>query len=160
QLVNLVRRWGITAEELLDGSGLVEAELERPQVRITTQMLINLSERARTLTGEPGIGFYLGLQKRLTAYGFVGFAAMRGSALREAIGRFVRYSPAVSTALTPELREEGDRATVSMEEHVDLGSAHDIGLFSLLVGMRTLTSAMTGREAEGGSTDIPLSRPD
>ncbi len=160
QLITLVGRFGVTAEELLEGSGLVEAELDLPQVRLSTQTLTSLSERARRLTGEPGIGFYLGLQKRLTMYGFVGFAAMSASTLREAIALFVRFSPAVSTALTLDLLVNGDTATLSMEEHVDLGSAHDIALFSLLVGMRTLTSAMTGRESGAGSTDIPLARPD
>jgi AraC-like DNA-binding protein len=46
-----------------------------------------------------------------------------------------------------------------MEEHADLGSARDIGLFSLLVGLRQLSTTMTGRELGRFVTDIPLARP-
>jgi len=51
-----------------------------------------LSERARTLSGEPGIGFYLGLQKQASMYGFLGFATMSAATLREAIELAVRYT--------------------------------------------------------------------
>jgi AraC-like DNA-binding protein len=159
QLANLASRWGIASEELLAGTGLTLADLESPQVRVRTDTLVMLSERTRELTGEPGIGFYMGLQKRLSMYGFLGFAAMSASTLREAIELFVRYSPAVTTALRLELSVWGDSAHLLVEEKVDLGSAHDIGLFSLLVGMRTLTEAMTGRQSSAGSVDVPIARP-
>jgi AraC-like DNA-binding protein len=159
QLVTLAERWGIDAAELLAGSGVSPSELDSPATRISTAQLIALSERTRALTGEPGIGFYLGVQKRLTSYGFVGFAAMSASTVREAIELFVRYSPTITTAVALELAVSGDTAHLFIDERADLGTAHDIGLFSLLVGMRTLTSALTGHEASGVSVDVPLARP-
>ena len=76
QLVRLVRRWDVMPEELLSGVGLEERATEDPQGRFSVQTYGALLERARELTGEPGLGFYLGLQKRVSAYGYLGFAAM------------------------------------------------------------------------------------
>ena len=159
QLVTLVRRWGVTAEELLQGLHLREAELAEPHARISAETLRAISERARLLTAEPGIGFYLGLQKRLSMYGYLGFAAMNAATVREGLELAVRYTPAITTALSLALRVEGEMACLQIEEHLDLGSAHDIALFSLLVGLRQLTTEMTGRDAGRVITDLQLARP-
>jgi AraC-like DNA-binding protein len=159
QLVSLVKRWAITAEELLEGVGLTEAELAAPHARISVETLRALSERARLLTAEPGIGFYLGLQKRLSMYGYLGFAAMTAATVREGLELAVRYAPAISTSLSFVLRIEGDAAALEIEEHADLGGARDIAVFSLLVGMRQLTAEMTGRDLDRVLTDIPFPRP-
>jgi AraC-like DNA-binding protein len=84
---------------------------------------------------------------------------MSASTVREAVELFVRYSPTITTAVSLELAVTGDVAHLFVDERVDLGTAHDIGLFSLLVGMRTLTAALTGQEAGPGSVDVPLVRP-
>ena len=160
QLVTLVRRWGITPEDLLGELGLRESDLEAPDARISPATLCDVSERARMLTQEPGIGFYLGLQKRLSMYGYLGFAEMHAATVRESIELAVRYTPAVTTALSMELAVEGDRATILVREHVDLGSAHDIAIFSLLVGMRHLTTDMTGRPPGRVMVEIPIAKPD
>jgi AraC-like DNA-binding protein len=160
QLVTLVRRWGITAEDLLAPQGLRESELEAPRARISLETLRELSERARTLTAEPGIGFYLGLQKRATMYGNLGFATLSAASVREGIELAVRYAPAVTTGISLQLHVDDERATILIEEHVDLGSTHDIGVFSLLVGMRQLTSTLTGRAPGRISVDIPFPKPD
>lgn len=55
QLLALVQRWGVTAQELLRGMALDEAALEAPGTRLSVEQLCMLSERARTLTKEPGI---------------------------------------------------------------------------------------------------------
>jgi AraC-like DNA-binding protein len=159
QLVTLVRRWNISAEELLEGLDLSEAELEAPHARISVETLCAVSERARMLTAEPGIGFYVGMQKRLAMYGYLGFAAMSAATLREGIELAVRYAPIVSTSLSFELRVHGETATLTIEEHVDLGPTHDIGIFSLLVGMRQITIMMVGQALGEAVTDIPLAKP-
>lgn len=160
QLVTLVRRWGVEAEELLDGLGLTQAQLEAPRARISMATLRTLTERARTLTGEPGLGFYLGLQKRISMYGYPGFAAMHAATVRENIELWVRYLPAVSTGLSLELHVEGELATLRITEHGDLGEVHDVGVFSLLVGMRQMMATLTGRGPGRMRVDLTFAKPD
>ena len=145
QLIELVRRWKVTASQLLEGTGLSERELEDPRFRMSSELLAMLTERTRLLTGEQGIGFHLGLQKRLSMYGHLGFASMSASTVREWIALVTRYMPTASNALSFELEERGKYAVLRIHEHTELGSAHDIAIFSLLVGMRQLIMTVTGR---------------
>jgi len=159
QLIALVKRWNINADQLLEGSGIQERELEDPRFRMSSALLAALTERTRTLTGEPGVGFYLGLQKRLGMYGHLGFASMNAATVREWIELVIKYVPTASTALSFELAVNDRKAMLLLHEHADLGSAHDIAIFSLLVGLRQLLATMTGRNPGKIVFDIPIERP-
>ena len=74
QLAELVPRWGITPEELPRDTGVSPADPDDPEARLPVSSLVRVTERARALTGEPGLGFYLGLQKRASVYGYLGVA--------------------------------------------------------------------------------------
>ena len=145
QLVQLVSRWNIPAEELLDGVGLIAADLEEPCARLPLVTMNALTARARTLTGEPGLGFYLGLHKRISMYGFLGFAMMTAATVRECLELAVKFSPVVTTAVTLRLEVADRIAALVVEEHVDMGDVHDVALISLLIGLTHLGTALTGR---------------
>lgn len=158
QLVELVKRWHVTGEELLSEFGLSEAELEEPHARLSVATMGAITERARELTGEPGIGFYLGLQKRASMYGFLGFATMSAATLGEAIELAVQYTPVVTTAIGFRLKVEGSVASLVIETKEDVGPAHDVALTSLIVGMWQIGNALTGCRLTG-SVDITLPEP-
>jgi AraC-like DNA-binding protein len=159
QLVQLLKRWQIPAAELLSAVGLDERVLEAPFERIPVATMCALLERARSLTGEAGLGYYLGLQTRVTLYGFLGFAMMSATTIGEALKIGLEFAPIFSTALEMNLRIEGRVASLSFEERADLGSARDIVLISLIVGLRELGRANTGRDT-GGSADFAFPEPD
>ncbi len=149
QLVQLTARWSVAPDALLGGVGLTEQTVRDPLGRLPLSTWAALLERARTLTGEPGLGFYLGLQKRISGYGYLGFAAMSASSLREALELVTRFSVAVVTSVSLRLRVEGRVAALVVEECVDLGSARDIALISLLYGMRQTGRMLTGHDVKG-----------
>ena len=155
-LLQLVRRWNVSAEELLGHLGLTEADVQDPRRRLALPVFSDLLERARTLTGEPGLGFYLGLQKRVSMYGYLGFAAMSAATLREAIEMFIRFTPTLTTSVGLSLHVDGGMASLTFVENADLGPSRDVGLLSVLVGMRQIASSLTGRELEGESADLAL----
>lgn len=159
QLASCVARFGVRAEKLLQGSGYTEAQLADPGTRVGVEDLVALTERARQLSGEPGLGFYLGLQRRLSMYGYVGFAAMNAATLREALELSVRFTHVVTTALTLELVVEQDTASLCIHEHADMGSAHDVAVFSLLLGLQTVTTHLTGSGPGRMIADIPFRKP-
>ena len=74
---------------------------------------------------------------------------MSASSLREALEVVTRFSPAVVTSVSMRLRVEGRVAALVVEEHVDLGSARDIALISLLLGMRQTGRMLTGHDVNG-----------
>jgi AraC-like DNA-binding protein len=159
QLLEIVKRWRVPADELLSGVGLDEKAIENPLDRLAVETMCELLERARLLTGEPGLGYYLGLQKRVSVYGYLGFAALSASTLREALELAVRFGPLFSTAISVDLHIEAHAASICFEEQVNLGSARDIVLISLLFGLQTIGSALTGQEG-GASVDLAIPQPD
>jgi AraC-like DNA-binding protein len=149
QLVRLVRHWNVTPEQLLGGHGLTEESLEAPHGQLPIETMNQLVARARTLTGEPGLGFYMGLQTRASAYGILGLGITSAASLREALELAVKFTPVVTAALSLRLRVEGSLASLLIEEHADLGSVRDVALISLLVGFGQIGNALTGRELDG-----------
>ena len=148
-LVDLVERWHIPADELLAGTMVSEECLRDPFERISVETMHDLLHRARLLTGEPALGYYLGLQKRASVYGYLGFAVTHASSLREALALVLRFAPMFSTALTLELRVEGSVASLHLHEQIDLGPVRDVVLISMVVGMHAIACALVGREQDG-----------
>jgi AraC-like DNA-binding protein len=145
-LVELIARWEIGAEELLEGSGLDVRGLEDPAGRILMATMNALVRRARDLTGEPGLGFYLGMQKRISMYGFVGLAMMSASNVRECLELAARFTPVLTSALGLHLCVERDVASLAIEERVDMGDVQDVATLTLIVGLSHLGAALTGRD--------------
>jgi AraC-like DNA-binding protein len=159
QLAQLVKRWHVPTAELLSQDGLSEAALGDPLERIPVSTMCALLERARSLTAEPGLGYFLGLQTRVPLYGYLGFAAMSAATIGDALKLGLEFAPIFSTALAMELRVEGHIASISFEERADLGPSRDIVLISMIVGLRELGRATTGRDT-AGSADFAFPEPD
>src|SRR5262245_55858331 len=81
QLVLLAEHFGVARERLLADTGIERDVLERPDALIAPASSIALTRRALELTGEPGLGFYYGLQLKLSSHGSVGMLAMTSATL-------------------------------------------------------------------------------
>lgn len=148
-LAEIVARWNVTPAELFAGLELTEAALAEPMRRLPTSLVEELISRARRLTGEPGLGFYLGLQMRVSSHGYLGFAAMSASTLGEALDLAVRFTPTRTSALALRLERRGSTASVVIEERESLGTVRDVVMLALIVGIQRIGSALTGRELTG-----------
>jgi AraC-like DNA-binding protein len=158
-LSELVKRWNVGVDELLEGTGVSSSTLSDPSARMDVPTTIRLIERARSLTGEPAIGYYLGLQMRLSMHGYLGFAAWSAPTLRAATELTVQFVPIITTALSVRLRVDGKEASILIEEHADFGTARDVVLMAALVGIWQMGQAGTGRDLRGGSLDLALPAP-
>lgn len=157
-LLDVVGRWGITAEELLEGVPLDVKRLEEPLERVPIPVLETISERARALTSEPALGIYLGMQMRVSAHGYLGFAAMTSSTIREALEIALRFAPTRTSAIALRLHVDGEVCSLVIDERVPLGAAREILILALIVGIEQIGRALTGRDIEG-SADVTFSRP-
>lgn len=158
QLVRLVRRWNIRSEQLLGPLGMREELLEEPLARLPYEDMRALVERARELTAEPGLGFYMGIEQRISSYGYLGFAAMSAATVREALELTVQFAPALTNAFDVRMNTEGGSASLSIHFHVDLGNVADVIILSMLVGLWQLGSSATGKELTG-LTDLTIPEP-
>jgi AraC-like DNA-binding protein len=149
QLVELLRFWHIEASDVLAGTDLTERELEEPQVRVPIATMNLVVSRARLLTGEPALGIFLGLRRRVSMYGFLGFAMMSASSLREALELAVQFSSTISTAVVISLHVEDGLAALRIEERIDVGDVRDVATFALVIGLDGIGKALTGYELTG-----------
>jgi AraC-like DNA-binding protein len=157
-LAELVRRWNVSVEALLAGSGVSIETLSDPAARLDVPTVVGIAERARALTGEPALGYYLGLQMRLSMHGYLGFAAWSAPTARAAAELMVQFVPIVTTALALRLRVDGCEASILVEEHADFGSARDIVLLAVLIAVWRIGARMTGQSLTGYA-DLAMPEP-
>jgi AraC-like DNA-binding protein len=148
-LAELIARWNVSPDALFSGLGLDATVLAEPMRRLPMPVIEELVARARRLTGEPGLGFYLGLQMRVSSHGYLGFAAMSSSTVGAAMDLAVRFAPTRTSALALRSTREGDVASLILDEREPLGEARDVIVLALMVGIQRIGSALTGRELAG-----------
>jgi AraC-like DNA-binding protein len=158
-LVEVVKRWSVSRDDLLAGSGITAEMLEDPRGLVPVPQLMGVLERARALTGEPAIGLFIGLHTRATLYGSLGFAVISASTVREAIDVTIRFGPIVTTALSVRLRVDRGLASLVLDEHADFGSARDIVLLTSLVALWQVSVSLTNRELTTSTAEFALPEP-
>ena len=157
-VAELVARWGVGTTALLRGSGLKASELSQPGVRVPAPKFVELVERARALTGEPGLGVYFGLQMRASWHGYLGLAVMTADNVGQALELAQQFLPTQTRALAFELEVEGEKAALVIREQYDLCAARDAIVLALVVGMWKLSSALTGQTL-GGRAEVAFAEP-
>jgi AraC-like DNA-binding protein len=158
-LIEVVKRWQVSADDLLSGVGLNPEALADPRAQLPIPTLTALLERARRLTGEPALGVYIGLHARPTLYGHLGFALMSAATIREAIELSIRFGAIVTTAITVRFRVEKRVASLIVDEHADLGSVRDIVAISTIVSLWQVSRTLTGRELTTSVGDFAFPEP-
>jgi AraC-like DNA-binding protein len=157
-LVEVVKHWGVTSEDLFGPFGLHEQDVSEPNARIPHALHVAILDRARTLTGEPALGIFWGLQIRASVFGYLGFATTSAATLRDAIELAVQFAPLASTAHGMRLHVDGDRASLFLDERVDTGSVRDIITLARLGCLWRIGEAITGRELNA-SAEIAFPEP-
>jgi AraC-like DNA-binding protein len=114
QLVELGARFRVRRDDLLEGTGIGAAALDQPDARVSSLAIATLAARALHLTKEPGLGYYLGLQLKLSSHGNVGLAAMTAATLGDALRIAQRYIGLRDPHLVLEHYIEGDLAVLEL----------------------------------------------
>lgn len=155
-VVALVARWDVPAEALLRGLPVSAEALADPGTRVAIPVCAEIVRRAHALTGEPALALYLGMQMRLSTHGFLGFAAMTASTVRDAIALAARFAGTRTSALGLALYVEGDTASLVLEDRAPLGDLREFAVLGLFVGIWQLGQAVTGRSLAGvAECDFP-----
>jgi AraC-like DNA-binding protein len=148
-VAEIVERWNISSEKLLAELGLSREGLSEPGARLPIATLEELLQRACELTGEPGLGFHLGLKMRISAYGYVGFAAMTAENLGGALELACRFAPTHTSALELRLERDDRLSSLVIEEVGSLGAAREALIIAFVVGLWRIGCSITGRELDG-----------
>jgi AraC-like DNA-binding protein len=159
-VLRVAGHWGIEPRVLLKGTGIAQSDLEDLSSRLPLESMLHLIERARQLTGEPGLGWYAGLEATVSMYGYLGFGMLSAATLQEAIELLVAFSPLLGTVLTLRLEPgEWGRTSLVIDEQVDLGSARDFVLGGFLVAIWHLGWRISG-STPTGSAELMIEEPE
>lgn len=157
-LVDVVSRWGVSVDELFAGTGIKPKQIDEPIWYVDVDSGMQLIERALQLTGEPGLGFHLGMQMTVTCHGLIGFAAMVARDVRGALEVAQEFMALQSTFHRIRLEEQGDLAYLYFEQ--DGVYRYDyIMQIALLMGFAQMGKAVCGQDLTGVA-DLEFERPD
>lgn len=157
-LIETVKHWGVTPEQLLGPFGLCVSDVSEPHARLPYSLHLAILERARMLAEEPAIGIFWGLQIRASVFGYLGFATTSAATLRDAIDLAVEFAPLASTADGMRLRVEGSQASIFLDENAGTGSVRDVITLARLVSLWRIGETITGREIQA-SAEVAFPEP-
>lgn len=149
QLVLLAERFGVDTEQLLREAGIERSVLEQADGRISPASSIALTRRALELTGEPALGFYYGLQLKLSSHGSVGMLAMSSATLGDAMQVLIRFV----SLRAPNLRfvhyDEGEHVALELVDTLPEGAQRAFVVESLFTALMQMARTLLGRPIAG-----------
>ncbi|WP_372878080.1 AraC family transcriptional regulator [Spongiibacter marinus] len=80
-----LRSEGISVAQSLTATGLSLSILERPEQHVNLSQELTFLRNLRRVSGDPGIGLYVGSCYPLSVFGLYGYALMSASTMREAL---------------------------------------------------------------------------
>lgn len=143
-MADVVQKLNISAEQLLEGSGVGVEQLSEPFWYLDFDVFNNLLNRAVELTHEPALGVYLGLQMTVSCHGSVGLAAMVSQNLGEALNVMEQFIGLRCPALKPRLEVENGLASLYLDQPMTNFKMGIVGMTFLIVGFAQMSNAITG----------------
>lgn len=110
QLIELLRRRGYPAGEILRSVGIEPRRLMRDGARITIADYVAIFERAAEMTGDPCLGLNFGRDRDVRDAGLIAYVGISSATLGDAIHNIARYRRVFSDASeieTGALTDEG-----------------------------------------------------
>lgn len=153
-MVETAAQHQVGADELLARSGVNPALLDDPTGRLSVLQVGGLFVNAIDLSGEPGLGYDVGLHSRLTTHGLMGYGLMSSPTLRDAIELGAEFLQLQVPIVRIELLTDGDHAVIEAAETWPLGFARQPVFDFFLVGMARLGPILTDQQL--GPDDVEL----
>lgn len=144
-------RWNVAPSALLEGLPITRDALAEPAIRVPLRVCEAIVARAYALTGEPSLAFIAGAHMKLSSHGFLGFAAMTASTIREALELATRYASTRTGAIGLALYVESGTASIVIEERADLGTLREFIVIALMFGLMQLGRSLTGVPLDGAA---------
>lgn len=148
-LLDILQERGIDPAQAMANTGVALDTIQQPGALLRPSQYEQFARNVLELTREPGLGYEFGLRFRPTTHGFVGYAAMCCNNLRDAIELAIRFLPLrAGPALTMQLKESGDQASISLTANYDLGELRHLIFESTLLGLLLDSAHLLGLQIE------------
>lgn len=145
-LLDVVSRWGYTAETLFAPFNFDREVLADPNYRIPAPIANELIKYALQLTGESSLGYQLGTQMRISIHGFIGYAIMTAENITEALVLANRFILLRMPFLQLYFSTFEENATLQLQCEITLEPLRTEIVLALTFGIVTMGRALTGMD--------------
>ena len=159
-LLDIVSRWGYSAETFFAPFSFNSEQLAEPDFRIPTSIANELVKHALKLTGESTLGYQIGTQMRISIHGFIGYAIMTANDITDALVLANRFIQLRMPFLQLYFSTFGEKATLQLQCDIDIEPLRTEILMGLTFGIMTMARALTGIEDLQGDIDFDFSKPE
>ncbi len=146
--------YGVSPADVLAAAHISPDQLDDPSARLSLLHTAALLFTAIDLTGDPALGYEMGLNSSLTSHGIMGFGMMTSPTVGDAVRLGIEFLQLRVPVLSAELRVDGDVAAVAVTETFPLGDLRRVLFDTFLVKLARLAPALTGGRV--GFDDVEL----
>lgn len=159
-LLDVVSRWGYSAETLFAPFNFTSEELADPNFRMSTPIANELIKHALNMTGESTLGYHIGTQMRISIHGFIGYAIMTANDITDALVLANRFIQLRMPFLQLYFSTFGEKATLQLQCDINIEPLRTEIVTSLTFGIMTMAKALTGIDELEAEIDFDFSKPD
>lgn len=143
-LLQIAAEKGFEEHAVLHRASLAPDLIKQSQGYITPWEYVLLHISAAQLTGDQGIGMELGVRMRPTAHGFLGYALLSCTDLRQALQLSLRFMRIRQQQIGVEYFSEGDFGIVKLKEKHDFGPVRHFFIEGMLIGCARSAQYLVG----------------
>ena len=144
ELVALLSEEGVSARDVLRGSGISQRRLQDPDGSITHPQQLRVYENSLALSSQPGLGLRLGARFKPGHHGVLGHALLCAESMRDVLRIVLHYGAIRGFLLDFGLREEAGVTILSAHDIMPLGPIHAVAVEELLAMFATPDSGRSG----------------
>ncbi|OTG92336.1 helix-turn-helix transcriptional regulator [Acinetobacter sp. ANC 3832] len=159
-LLDVVSRWGYSAETLFAPFHFTSEELADPEFRIPTPVANELIKHALRMTGESTLGYHIGTQMRISIHGFIGYAIMTAHDITDALVLANRFIQLRMPFLQLYFSTFGEKATLQLQCDISIEPLRTEIVTSLTFGIMTMAKAITGIDELEAEIDFDFAKPE
>ena len=159
-LLDVVSRWGYSAETLFAPFHLNSELLADPNYRMPNALANELVKHALKITGESTLGYHLGNQMRISIHGFIGYAIMTASNATEALILANRFIQLRMPFLQLYFSTFGEKATLQLQCDINIEPLRTEIIMALTIGIMSMAKALTGCDVSDSQIDFDFPKPE
>lgn len=159
-ILDVATALGVPEIRLLSEQGISAELLADPEARLSVLQANSLLYRALRLSGNPALGYEIGLHSGLTTHGFIGYGLMSQPTLRAGIDFGARFLQLRLPNLSLRSFERDGMGVIEVSETLPMGAVRTCMLELFLVGLWRMASFLSPGEVRENRIELAFDFPE
>jgi len=150
---------GFSLEQSLVGTGLIPADLDNLDLRVSYRQRIAQLDNMLTLIGDNGFWLDYPFEVSISDYGLLGYAMMSSATLEQAVQIGVKYHRMAGSLFYLGFVREGDHAVLRLDEVLAGGDTGQYVAETLFAGLTPLVTLLIGEQFQPSEVHFSYPEP-